>query len=281
MVAIPAGTFDMGGGAAEQQRESIPEKMAESERPVHRVSIEYPLAVSRYEITRGEFAAFVAARPLTDEAAGCSVIDAAAGKWTTIAARSWRNPGFNQTDRHPVVCVNWNDARAYVAWLSSITGKHYRLLSEAEWEYAARAGASTSRFWGDGRDDACRHANVADLTRAAVQHVPAPTPELVFQCHDGYVQTAPVGHFTANAFGLYDVNGNVWEWTADCLSANYLDAPTDGSARSDGDCSKHMDRGGSWVNSPKYLRLAVRHADVTTIRNDVLGFRVARRLEAK
>ena len=279
MVVIPAGAFAMGGGAAEHVREHIPAEMAAKEGPVHRVVIAKAMAVSRYEITRGEFALFVATRATDTEQGGCTVLDAATGKWNIELARSWRDPGFVQSDRHPVVCVNWNDAQAYVAWLSAKTQHHYRLLSESEWEYAARASSLTTRFWGEGRDDACQHASVADLTRAEAQHVPMPTSELVFQCRDGFVQTAPVGSFPPNAFGLFDMNGNVWEWTADCLNADYADAPSDGSARTTGDCSKHMDRGGSWVNSPKYLRSAVRHADVAAIRNDVLGLRIARDMD--
>ena len=279
MIVIPAGAFMMGGAAAEHVRENIPVAMAARESPVHRVVIANAFAVSRYEITRGEFAHFAAAVAKNEPQVGCTVLDAATGQWRVRIDRSWRNPGFAQTDRHPVVCVNWNDAQAYLAWLSAKTHHHYRLLSESEWEYAARAGSLTTRFWGDGRDDACQHASVSDLTRAAIQFVPTPTSELVFQCRDGFVQTAPVGSFPPNAFGLYDMNGNVWEWTADCLNADYADAPSDGSARTTGDCGQHMDRGGSWVNSPKYLRSAVRHADVATIRNDVLGLRIARDMD--
>jgi formylglycine-generating enzyme required for sulfatase activity len=279
MVVVPAGSFQMGGDEAEHARESIPPEMAAHELPVHPVRIGHALAVGRFEVTRAQYAAFRREQPAVGGDGGCNVIDAAAGKWNLDPARSWRDPGFAQDDRHPVVCVSWNDANAYVAWLSQRTGHRYRLPSESEWEYFARGGTRSTRWWGEQREDTCRYANAADLSRAAVQHVPAPTPELVFQCRDGYVQTAPVGRFPPNPFGLSDVSGNAWEWTADCWNPDYTGAPSDGSARTDGDCSKHIDRGGSWVNSPKYLRSAVRHADVTTIRNDVLGLRVVRELD--
>ncbi len=244
-------------------REGVTPAMAAIELPPHEFVLAKAIAVGRYEITRGEYAAFRAVEP-GDGQSGCETFDVATQRWARRTERSWRNPGLEQTNRHPVVCVSWNDAQSYLAWLTKMSGHRYRLLAEAEWEYAARAGSKTIRYWGNGRDDACHYANVSDLTRADAQNLNGKDPELIFQCHDGTVQTSIVGRQQPNAFGLYDIQGNVWEWTQECLES---------------DCAKHVDRGGSWVNSPKYLRSAARHADVTDMRNDVLGLRVARDLD--
>ena len=124
------------------------------------------------------------------------------------------------------MCVNWDDVKAYVAWLSSMTGKPYRLLSEAEWEYAARGGTRTSRYWGDDASAQCAHANGADGTLKAHYSNWA---WVVASCRDGFVHTAPVGSFSSNGFGLHDVLGNVWEWVEDCWNERYVGAPADGS----------------------------------------------------
>jgi formylglycine-generating enzyme len=267
----------MGATGDEQRREGVPGPMAATERPRHPVTISRALAVGRFEVTRAEYAAFRAAEP-GDGQFGCDVFDPATRRWSLRDDRSWRDPGFVQDDRHPAVCINWGDAHSYVIWLSRISGKRYRLPSEAEWEYFARAGTRTARYWGEARDAACDHANVSDLTRADAQGIDT-APEVSFQCRDGVVQTAPVGQHPPNGFGLFDVQGNVWEWLQDCYTPDHAGAPSGGAARTDGDCSKRMDRGGSWVNSPKYLRSAARHADLATRRNDVLGLRIVRELD--
>ncbi len=277
LVVVAAGSTVMGATEDEQRREAIPAPMAATERPLHRVAIARALAVGRFEVTRAEYAAYRAAEP-GDGQAGCEVFDGTTRRWTLRNDRSWRDPGFVQDERHPVACISWEEAHGYASWLSRITGRRYRLPSEAEWEFYARAGTRTARYWGEGREAACDHANVSDLTRAEAQGIDA-SPEVTFQCHDGVVQTAQVGRRPPNAFGLFDVQGNVWEWMRDCYSADHAGAPTDGSARMGGDCSKHMNRGGSWVNSPRYLRSAARHADLTLRRNDVLGLRVVRELD--
>jgi formylglycine-generating enzyme required for sulfatase activity len=158
--------------------------------------------------------------------------------------------------------VNWDDANAYAAWLSRITGKHYRLLSEAEWEYAARAWTQTRYWWGDhlppGRAACDGCGSLWDLRRAA-----------------------PVGRFPANGFGLHDVHGNVWEWVEDCWHENYVGAPTDGRAwegADDGGCERRMMRGGSSVTQPETLRAANRLRENPSHRKNDVGFRVAREL---
>src|SRR5476651_1888340 len=196
-------------------------------------------------------------------------------KWTEILGRMWLKPGFEQTDRDPAVCITWNDAMAYVGWLGRTTGKAYRLPTEAEWEYAARAGSKSSRFWGDSRDGACLYGNFADLTAAAAFKT-EPRHEVVFYCSDGVVYTAPVGSFQPNAFGLYDMLGNVWEWTADCVNWRYVAAPADGSAWLSGDCKSHVLRGGSWNDDPWAARAAVRSNALALLGSANLGFRVAR-----
>jgi formylglycine-generating enzyme required for sulfatase activity len=234
MVRIRPGSFLMGSTPAEPEHES-------DETPQHRVTIAYAFSLGKYEVTRGEFAAFI-------QAGGHQ------------AAGDWRNPGFTQTERDPVVNVSWEDAQAYAAWLSRTTGKKYRLPSEAEWEYAARAGTTTARYWGDGRQEACRYANADDAA---------------FGCSDGFKNTAPVGRFQPNALGLHDMLGNVWEWTGDCWNTSYNGAPTNGEARLSGECSRRSVRGGSWGSSSGDVRSAGRTRGPPGFRNFV-GFRVAR-----
>jgi sulfatase modifying factor 1 len=269
MVMVPAGTFRMGSTEAETAREQVPDKFARSERPQHRVSITRSFALSQYPVTRGEFAAFV--RDTGHDRSGCYVeVD---GKVVADEKWSWRNPGFEQTDQHPVVCISRDDAQLYVEWLSRKTGKSYRLPSEAEWEYAARAGTETERYWGEGRDEACSYANVADLTGAEALGWKRDNSD--FQCRDGYVHSAPVGSFRPNGFDLYDMLGNVQQWTGDCWHESYADAPADGSAWTTGNCERPVVRGGAWNSNPRNVRAARRNGYTPNYRFSVIGFRVA------
>ena len=245
MVVVPAGSYRMGG-------------RAKDEGPVHEVTIAAPFAIGRYEVTVAEFERFV------DEA-GYS-----AGSCSNDADLDWRNPGFGQGGRHPVTCVSWEDAQAYAAWLSRVTEEEYRLPSESEWEYAARAGTATARYWGEDESGQCRHANGEDASTE--DDWPWPLPS----CLDGYSHTAPAGSFRANGWGLHDMLGNVWEWTEDCWNGSYAGAPLDGSARSAGDCWRSVLRGGSWDDRP--LRSASRNWDAISNRYYSHGFRVARSL---
>ena len=171
----------------------------------------------------------------------------------------------------PVINVSWEDAQEYVRWLSRETGEGYRLPTEAEWEYVARAGTTTARYWGESESGQCRYGNGADA--AFLGEYPNAT---TVSCSDGYARTAPVGLFEANGFGLYDVLGNLWEWTEDCWNDSYRGAPTDGSAWRSGDCSSRVLRGGSWSNQPKDLRSADRFWLSPGRRTYYLGFRVVR-----
>ena len=164
---------------------------------------------------------------------------------------------------------------AYAEWLSRNTSKPYRLPTEAEWEYAARAGSQKARFWGDGTEQACRYANVADRARRAViwQNV---EPSRFFNCDDGYAFTSPVGSFLPNAFGLHDMLGNVWEWTADTWHSNYDYAPDDGSAWMTGGAVERVVRGGSWNCHSPFFRAGVRNSVPRGNRDVRVGFRLAR-----
>jgi formylglycine-generating enzyme required for sulfatase activity len=264
MVKVPAGSFVMGSSANETDRD-------DDEGPQHQVRIARPFAVGKFVVTVEQYAAFVQA---TGHESGNSCSTWTDGKWSPAPGRSWRNPGYAQEPSHPAVCLSWNDAKAYAAWLSGKTGKPYRLLTEAEWEYAARAGSPTRYYFGDEDGDFCRFGNGADQTAKKAHPYWTALP-----CDDGYLTTAPVGAFKPNRFGLYDMLGNVWQWVEDCYTSSYRDAPTDGTARMSADCRLHSLRGGSWNDSAKSLRSASRNGVATEERNNTDGLRVARALE--
>jgi formylglycine-generating enzyme required for sulfatase activity len=229
MVVVPAGEFMMGSPTTEKGRYS-------NEDPQHRVTIGRPFAVSKFDVTFADWDACVSVR-------GCPQVS---------------DSGFGRGTR-PVINVSWDDAQQYVAWFSKMTGKPYRLLSEAEWEYAARAGSTTAYFWGDeiGKGNAnCEGCGSEWDNR----------------------QTSPVGSFKPNAFGLYDMAGNVWQWVQDCYYGNYDEAPTDGSSGTLGGCSRRVVRGGCWDYAPLHLRSASRIGNPPGDRNRSFGFRVGRTL---
>jgi formylglycine-generating enzyme required for sulfatase activity len=269
MVVIPGGAFTMGSPSSEPGRDK-------SEGPQHVVTFSRPLAVGKFEVTMDQFAAFVTE---TGHAAGSRCWTIENGKAEEKDGRSWRNPGYSQTGSHPASCLSWNDAKAYVAWLSRKTEKGYRLLAESEWEYAARArtrpGPAPRYVFGDDDNAICRYGNAADQT--ARRSGSFPKDWTVLACSDGHATAAPVGSFAANGFGLYDVLGNVWEWTEDCWNGSYRGAPANGSAWTSGDCGKHVLRGGAWDDHPKYLRAAERYWGFTGDRG-IMGIRVARTL---
>ena len=265
MVVLPAGSCRMGSPSFEQGRQ-------EDEGPVHEVTIAVPFALGVYEVTVAEFGRFV---DETEYSAGNSCDTYEGGSWEERTGRGWRNPGFGQSGRSPVACVNWNDAQAYATWLSRETGEEYRLPSESEWEYAARAGTATARYWGEGASGQCRHANGGD---ASTKERYSDWPWPVASCRDGHVHTAPAGSLAANGWGLHDMLGNVWEWTEDCWNSSYGGAPLDGSAWEYGDCDVRVLRGGSRDNGPSYLRAANRYWDTSGVRVTNVGFRVARTL---
>ena len=245
LVVVSEGTYMMGSPSSEAGRDS-------DEGPVHRVTFERPFAVGVYEVTFGEWDACVSG-------GGCG-------------GHRPSDEGWGR-GRQPVMNVSWDDAKAYVRWLSRKTGKEYRLLSESEWEYVARAGTKTARYWGESERGQCRYANGAD--REAKRHNSGWT---TVDCDDGHYRTAPVGTYEANGYKLHDVLGNVWEWVEDCWNGSYSGAPTDGSAWESGDCSRRVVRGGSWDDEPWYLRSALRFRFTSGFRYVNVGFRVARTL---
>jgi sulfatase modifying factor 1 len=272
MVTVPGGSFSMGSSSNAVSEGAKSENM-QDETPQHDVRIK-AFAMSVTEVTRDQFGAFVSATGHQAEGS-CWVWSKAEYKFVESKAHDWRDPGFSQGGNHPVVCVNWHDAKAYARWLSQKTGKNYRLPSEAEWEYAARAGTATPRYWGWNLSASCRYANLADFTAAAAWNWDR-NDRSVTQCSDGYVYTAPGAQFHANTFGLNDMLGNAWEWTEDCYNGSYIGAPTTGSAWLTGDCSLRVSRGGSWHIAPRIVRSASRVGDAATIRGSNLGFRVSR-----
>ena len=237
MVVVPAGSFTMGSPSSEEGR-------FDYEGPQHRVTIAAPFAVGKYEVTFAEWEACVAA-------GGCGGYRPNAAGW----GRS----------RRPVINVSWEDATVYVDWLSRQTGEHYRLLSEAEWEYAARAGTTGPFHFGStiSTDQANYSGNFTyGSGRKGVERR----------------STVPVGSFPANAFGLHDVHGNVWEWVEDCWNDSYAGAPSSDSASVSGGCGLRVLRGGSWFDHPRNLRSASRYGYSYVLRNVDNGFRVSRTL---
>jgi len=232
MVMVPAGSFMMGSPDTEHDRD-------DDEGPQHTVTIARDFAASKYEVTVAQYAVFLKETGRTTD--NCDP------GW-------WRQPMFTPDNpKTPAVCVSWEDAKAYVTWLGDKTGKAYRLLSEAEWEYAERGGTTATYYWGEAASQTCNF-------------VP---------CNTRYEFTAPVGTYPGNAFGLYDMTGNVYEWVEDCWNESYVGAPTDGSAWLDGDCLHRVHRGGSWQSADSEYRSANRNRYFTGIRRTENGIRVA------
>lgn len=254
---IPPGSFLMGSADGESGH-------YDSEGPQHRVQIAYRFAIAAEVTTRRQYAAFVAAthRP---EPNGCTAMSPVRA-WTDDPALSWRDPSYPQGEDDPVSCVSWQDAHAYADWLSQKTGHHYRLPTEAEWEYAARAGTTTAYWWG---------------TQASHEFANYGSEECcngLAQGRDRWVYTSPASAMPANAFGLRDVAGNIFQWVEDCWHPNFNGAPSDGSAWIQGDCRERAQRGSSWHASARFVRVAYRVSWKPDGRNIYGGFRVARDL---
>jgi formylglycine-generating enzyme required for sulfatase activity len=253
MVVVPAGSFVMGSPEGEPER-------TKDESPQHNVTIAKPLAIGRCAVTRGQFTAFVnSVRHKTKS--GAFVWKG--GKWKEDPKTSWRDPGFAQDDNHPVVCVSWNDAKAYVAWLSSQTHCDYRLPTEAEWEYCCRAGSTSPFWWGPSIAPTQANYNGNHVYEGGSKG-------------EWRQATVPVNQFAANPWGLHQVHGNVWEWCEDVWHHGYTGAPADGSASLEG--SGRVIRGGSWFSDPVILRSADRNRYSPDDRVNYLGFRVGRTL---
>ena len=263
MMPLPTGSFMMGSP------------------PHHRVTIDSPFAMGVYEVTHGEFARFAIATGwlVYSTCAYPSEPESRYGPTTRVVAvrrNAWREWN-NGTYSHPVVCVGQPDAVAYAAWLSDETGNDYRLPSESEWEYAARAGSQTQRHWGDSVAEQCVYANGSDASWGLPVGDDVKAGTFV-DCHDGFQFTAPVGSFPPNAWGLHEMLGNVNEWVADCWNESHDGAPADGSVRTDGECRAGVQRGGSWHHGPDRLHSAYREGWLRTAGQTYLGFRVVKDL---
>ena len=262
MVSIPDGTFRMGDLSGEGD---------DHEQPVHTVTVP-AFMMGKHEVTVGQFRRFVElteyrtdAERNADGKDGCSIYTRDGRKWTW--GRNWRNPGYPVGDDHPVVCVSWNDAQAFIEWLTEQTGETFRLPTEAEWEDAARAGSTTQYHFGNSESQLCRYANHADTSTDFVWRNES--------CSDGVgKRTAEVGSYQPNSYGLYDMHGNVTEWVQDCWNDSYVGAPTDGSAWVRGDCGQRVVRGGALNNAPRGVRSASRDRGARTGRFNDLGFRL-------
>jgi formylglycine-generating enzyme required for sulfatase activity len=265
MIRIPAGSFAM--GTAEKNLVLNPRsgKLNTNETPQHDVTFAEAFWLSQHEITVEQFAAFSEASGYV-AAGGCLRLDRETLKLTTDENSNWQNPGFEQQADEPVVCVSFLDAAAYANWLSDKTGQPYHVPTEAQWEYATRAGSAARFFWGDNPQDGCEFANVRK---------PADSDENA--CDDGFDGIAPAGSLRANTFGVHDMLGNVWEWTMDCSHPNYEGAPVDGSAwLEDKDCLFRIIRGGSYSNPVTRSGSAIRAGRPQSGTAPNLGFRIAR-----
>ncbi|WP_226635352.1 formylglycine-generating enzyme family protein [Novosphingobium profundi] len=282
MVAIAPGRFRMGADAGEEGR---------PEGPVREIALARPYALGRFEVSNQEYALFVE-KTGHIPSADCRSLNAEHGTVAKTPTADFRHPGLGAGDgapQMPVVCISWNDAQAYLSWLSARTGAHYRLPSEAEWEYAARAGSQDDYPWGQSPEEGCGQANMLDEDGAASGMIPVfggqadgdTTALPRAACHDGHAGAAPVGSYAPNAFGLHDMIGNVWEWTQDCYEAPYPSAvPLDGRPYVDAEeCPLRAVRGGSWISTPFRNRVSWRGRDPVDQVTWIFGLRVARDID--
>jgi len=273
LVVLPAGRFWLGTPPEQQIPTEVPAELSPLE-----ITIPRPFAIGRFEITRGEYAAFASATGRDQVRVRCRtwVEDRQGFRDLEIL---WDAPNVpaRPTARHPATCIDWHDAAAYAAWLSEKTGHRYRLPSEAEWEYAAEAGSRTLRPWGNDPHAGCGQVNANDRSTAARY----PLGWSGVNCTDGFADVAPVGSLQPNAFGVYDMLGNVWEWVEDCSTLDYRGRA--GDARPwvwDGGCRRRIQRGGGWSTGPERSRPGFHGDGQMDDRADFAGFRVVRDLDS-
>lgn len=268
MIVVPGGTYMMGATEDELGTSSNDKLKYLDETPRHpeRVS---SFALAKFKITRREFSEFAKETGFVGK--GCRIYDGKAWRYDPDA--DWMHPGFEQTERDPVVCVSWDDAQKFIGWLNAKIpeGPHhkYRLPTEVEWEYAARAGTATSTYWRDDSAGACRHENTRDLSARKLDAL-AP----VVECNDGYAYTSPVGSFGANPWGFSDMLGDTLEWVQDCPLIGYSIGPSH-APNSSATCRTRALRGASWASIPIAVRAANRSGLEPTVRNSTAGIRVA------
>jgi formylglycine-generating enzyme required for sulfatase activity len=251
MATVPAGTFQMG--------KMVNRGYGEIDGPTHTVTLEHSFKVAKHEVTLGEFRAFTRETGYVSERK-CNVYKEGTN-WYIDPQRNWANPGFAQPENHPVVCVSWKDAQAYIDWLNRKSGHHYRLPSEAEWEYIA----STANY-GGARTVTHDNANIGKVDCCGGK----------VQGKDTWMHTAPIGSFPADSYGLHDIRGNVWEWQRDCYHDNYNGAPSDGNARES--CPTpgyHVVRGGSYGDAGEFLEERFRLRGPEDQGYFTVGFRLA------
>jgi formylglycine-generating enzyme required for sulfatase activity len=279
-VWVPGGCYEMGQTENERQEllkaagDEHYKKYFSDELPRHKICVD-GLWMGKHEVTRGQFRRFIDETGYQTDAdkGGYSWMwtDSGTGfRWEKKEGYNWQKTGFKQDDNHPVVDVSWNDAKAFLKWLSDKKGNNVRLPTEAEWEYACRAGTQTTRFWGNNPDDACNYANVHDITSKRVN-------EFTWNnhtCNDGYANTSPVGNFKPNNFGIYDMLGNVWEWCEGWYDTDYYKKSPKQNPKGPSRGSYRVLRGGSWGNDPWFVRCADRGGDVPDVRDSFIGFRV-------
>ncbi len=291
LVLIPAGEFLMGSdetpevlAKAYPQYDPARFKQLGDEAPVHKVRISRPFFLGRHEVTVGQFTKYLQAsgnvpESISDGTGGYGYNPAYDPKKTARGDAfegrdpkySWHNPGFKQGDDHPVLNVTWHDAVKLCEWLSRTEGKKYRLPTEAEWEYACRAGTRTRYHNGDAPEALLQVANVFDAD--SKQNWPQ-WQKFALTGKDGFAFTAPVGSFAPNAFGLYDMHGNAWEWCADWHSETYYAESPVNDPQGPAAGEVRVRRGGSWHTWPFYARASYRNWNAPTTRYTLLGMRL-------
>lgn len=271
LVVVPAGKFNMGTARGVRIANET------GEIPAVQVTILQPFLLGRYEVTRAEFEVFARETSFWPKVT-CRIWNHGRSRYEEDE-RTWREPGVpsDPSAKHPVTCVSWDEAKAFVAWLAQKTGKPYRLPSAAEWEYAARAGSQDLYPWGPDAGGGCKFANLYDIsarraTPQAWRHAP---------CVDGFASIAPVGSLAANKFDLFDMIGNVAEWTEDCATRSHIGRPGDGRPWKWVGCARVIQRGGGGFTSTEQARPGYHGDAAPGDHSDFGGFRVARDLTAE
>lgn len=273
-VRLAGGCFKMGQTKSEKQYlikevgQTMYRQYCMDELPLHEVCLD-GFWMAKTEVTRGQFKRFIKETGYRTDAdkKGRAWIKNKYTNWMWKEEKgyNWRKPGFIQTDIHPVVCISWNDAKAFIKWLNKRSGREFSLPTEAQWEYAARGGTNFMRFWGNSDSEACQYANVADKGSGW---------DPSFACSDGYQFTAPVGTYRANPFGLFDMLGNAWEWCEDVYDKNAYSKHGHNNPFITSGSAFRVDRGGSWDYLPRFFRAAYRRRDLADYRDSFLGFRL-------
>jgi formylglycine-generating enzyme required for sulfatase activity len=269
MVALPGGSYSMGATVEEFSEGKGYRSMYFNESPQHQVIVK-PFAIAKFSVTKHQFSIF--ARETGFIGKGCKIYNG--HDWVVDSDADWKNPGFKQTEQDPVVCVSWDDAQKFIAWFNSkksdSDSKTYRLPTEEEWEYAARAGTTTPVYWGNDRAQQCIYENARDLSK---KNAGLDGPHV--NCDVGYTRTSPVGSFQPNPWGLFDMLGDVYQWVADCSHIGYRDPIPAPPALGASDCRMKVVRGASWASVPFAVRAADRLAFKTGVRDSTVGFRLA------